>query len=76
MSKRIKLYDIENGQEALGFRKARDNVLVAVREGAMTLPGSIVLSLIGLLESYDASLKAVPRDWLMTNGELAAVGII
>lgn len=76
MIKRIKLYKIENRQEALGFRRARDNVAVAAREGAMTLPGSIVLSLIGLLESYDASLKVVPRDWLMTNGELAAAGII
>ena len=75
MSKRIKLYEIENRWEALGFRKARDNVVVAAREGSMTLPGSIVLSLIGLLESYDASLKVVPRDWLMTNGELAAAGI-
>lgn len=76
MIERVKLYEIENRQEALGFRKARDDVVVAAREGAMTLPGSIVLSLIGLLESYDASLKVVPRDWLMTNGELAAAGII
>ena len=76
MMKRIKLYKIENRQEALGFRRARDNVVVAAREGAMTLPGSIVLSLIGLLASYDASIKVVPRDWLMTNGELASAGII
>ena len=76
MSQRIELCDIENRQEALGFRKARDNMIVVIREGAMKLPGSIVLSLIALLESYDASLRFVPCDWLITNSELAAAGII
>lgn len=76
MSKQVTLYDVENRQEALGFRMARDSVIVVVREGAMTLPGSMILSLIGLLESYDASLQVVARDWLMTNGELAAAGMI
>ncbi len=55
---------------------ARDKMLPVVREGAMTMPSSIILSLIDLLDSYDLALSQVPPDWVMTHAELAAAGII
>ena len=51
-------------------------MLHVMREGAMTLPGSIILNLIDLLESYELALRQVPPDWSMTHAELAAAGII
>ena len=55
---------------------ARVKMLHVVREGAMTLPSSIILSLIDLLESYDLALSKVPPDWLMSHAELAEAGVI
>lgn len=76
MTSRIKIFNIENIEEAKGFRMARDKLFHVMREGAMTLPGSIILSLIDLAQSYDESLAKVPSDWPMTHRELAAAGII
>ncbi len=55
---------------------SRDNVEAVLREGAMTLPSSIILILIDAIESRNAALDLVPRDWAMSHGELAAEGII
>ena len=76
MARQVTIFDIEDRLTALGFRMARDKMRHVMREGAMTLPGSIVLSLIDLLESYELALRQVPPDWLMTHAELAAAGII
>lgn len=76
MTRQTKTFDIEDRLTALGFRMARDKMLHVVRDGAMTLPSSIILRLIDLLESYDLALSQVPPDWLMTHAELAAAGII
>lgn len=76
MTKQVKIFQIEDRLTARGFRMARDKMLHVVREGAMTLPSSIILSLINLLESYDLALSQVPPDWLMSHAELAEAGII
>ena len=76
MDSRITLFDIEDRLTALGLRRARDEMLHVMREGAMTLPGSIILNLIDLLESYELALRQVPPDWSMTHAELATAGII
>lgn len=76
MTRPVKIFDIEDRLTARGFRMARDKMLHVVREGVMTLPGSIILSLIDLLESYDLAISQVPPDWLMSHAELAEAGII
>ncbi len=76
MASRITLFDIEDRLTALGLRRAKDETRHVMREGAMTLPGSIILNLIDLLESYELALGQVPPDWSMTHAELAAAGII
>lgn len=76
MEKITKVFDIEDRLTARGFRTARDKMLHVVREGAMTLPSSIILILIDLLESYDLALGKVPSDWLMSHAELAEAGVI
>lgn len=67
---------IPNRLEARGMRMARDKAAAVLREGVMTLPGSIILILIGSIESRDAALKLVPFDWTFSHGELATAGII
>ena len=62
--------------EARGVRISRDEIASALRDGAMTLPGSIILMLIDSIQSRSAALKLVPIDWPMSHGELAAAGII
>lgn len=76
MTRQIKIFEIEDRLTARGFRMDRDNMLHAVREGAMTLPSSIILILIDLLESYELALSQVPPDWLMSHAELAEAGVI
>ena len=76
MIRQVKVFDIEDQLTARGFRMARDKMLHVVRQGAMTLPSSIILSLIDLLESYDLALSKVPPDWLMSHAELAEAGVI
>ncbi len=73
---RINVYVISDRLEARGVRMARDKVEAVLREGAMTLSGSIILILIEAIESRDAALSLVPLDWAMSHGELAAAGII
>lgn len=70
------MHDIFNQLEARGMRMARDQMAAVLLEGAMTLPGSIILILIDSIASRDAALKRVPADWPMSHGELAAAGII
>lgn len=53
-----------------------DELTSALRDGAMTLPGSIIFMLVDSIESSSAALKLVPVDWPMSHGELAAAGII
>lgn len=76
MTRQVKEFDIEDRLTARGFRMARDKMLHVAREGAMTLPSSIILILIDLLESYELALSQVPPDWLMSHAELAEAGII
>ena len=76
MTRQVKVFDIEDRLTARGFRMARVKMLHVVREGAMTLPSSIILSLIDLLESYNLALSKVPPDWLMSHAELAEAGVI
>jgi hypothetical protein len=68
--------NIANRLEARGIRMSRDKVAAVLRDGAMTLTGSIILILIDSIESSNAALKLVPLDWPMSHGELAAAGII
>ncbi len=75
MSEATEVQYISDRLEARGIRMARDEVVAVLREGAMTLPGSIVLILIDCVESHNAVLKLVPLDWPMSHGELAAAGI-
>jgi len=76
MIKQLKEFDIEDRLEALGFRMASEKIFQTLREGAMTLPGTIILTLVDLLASYEFALSQVPRNWLMTHAELAASGLI
>jgi hypothetical protein len=76
VTRQIKIFEIEDRLTARGFRMARDKILHVAREGAMTLPSSIILILIDLLESYELALSQVPPDWLMSHAELAEAGII
>ena len=76
MARQVKVFELEDRLTARGFRMAREKMLHVMREGAMTLPSSIILILIDLLESYDLALGKVPPDWLMSHAELAEAGII
>lgn len=67
---------ITNRCEARGLRLSRDDAVVALRNGAMTLPGSIVLYLTNYIDSCNTALKRVPSDWPMSHGELASADII
>lgn len=58
------------------MRMARDKAAAVLRDGVMTLPGSIILILIDSIESCDAALKLVPLDWTFSDRELATAGII
>ena len=58
------------------MRMARDKAAAVLREGAMTLPGSIIRILIDSIESCDAALKLAPLDWTISHGELATAGIV
>ena len=51
-------------------------MLHVMREGAVILPGLIILNLIDLLESYELVLRQAPPDWSMNHAGLAAAGII
>ena len=45
----------------MGLRTARNNIVVTACEGVITLFGAIVLSLVGFLGPFDASLTVAPR---------------
>lgn len=62
--------------EARGVRIKMDELTSALRDGAMTLPGSIIFMLVDSIESSSAALQLVPIDWPMSHGELAAAGIV
>jgi hypothetical protein len=62
--------------EARGVRIKMDELTSALRDGAMALPGSIILMLIDSIETSRAALQLVPIDWPMSNAELAEAGII
>lgn len=76
MNKAIKVLNITCRLETRGVRISSDKVASVLRDGAMTLPGSIILILIDSLASSHAALQHVPLDWPMSHGELAAAGII
>ena len=76
MNKERKVLNITCRLEARGVRINSDKVASVLRDGVMTLPGSIILILIDSLASSHAALQLVPLDWPMSYGELAAAGII
>ena len=75
-NRETEMHLIPNRLEARGMRMARDKAAAVLREGVMTLSGSIILILIGSIESRDAALKLVPLDWTFSHGELATAGIV
>ena len=68
--------EINDHLEARGMRMERDRISMVLREGAMTLPGSIVVILLNSIAAKNAALSRVPPDWAMSHAELAAAGII
>lgn len=64
---------IENRSEARGARLARDELLIALRDGAMVLNGWVVNMLKERIAAKNAALAKVPAEWAHSNGEAAAL---
>jgi hypothetical protein len=61
---------ITNYVEARGARMAKESMSAALRQGAMDLPGTIVMQCKALMAGHEADLAKVPAQWAMTSAEI------
>ena len=67
---------LEERAQARGCRMMRDDLVAALREGAMTLPGWVMNEVLRMIDQRNLALALVPADWAMTHGELASTGLL